>query len=172
MTGKLIGCIFILYLLYYVGMIIYDLFLKKGKEVKETEDLEEFSLQDIADREQEAIKHADIDDVENITLPQSYEIHSELDEEFAKELNVIQNEQKLKELENKFKENEELENLSVVETTIKESENTQTENSQKVELSEAKKRKQMFKDIINLATTSIQVVENEDGYKVYKSTLV
>lgn len=172
MTGKLIGWIFILYLLYYVGMIIYDLFLKKGKEVEETEDLEEFSLQDIADREQEVIKHTDIDDVENITLPQSYEIHSELNEEFEKELNIAQNEQNLKELESKFKENEELENLSVAESVIEEEEKTQTENSQKVELSGAEKRKQMFKDIINLATTSIQVVENEDGYKVYKSTLI
>lgn len=60
-----------IYVLYYAGNIVYDLFLKKEKTVV-TDESEEFSLVSFAKTENPPESHIEIDDVENIRVPYSF----------------------------------------------------------------------------------------------------
>lgn len=60
-----------LYVLYYLGMILYDLFLKKEKT--KAEDLtEEYALSGLVISPVENLKSVEIEDVENLKTPESY----------------------------------------------------------------------------------------------------
>lgn len=61
-----------IYVLYYAGNIIYDLFLKKEKTVV-TDESEEFSLISFAKTESPPESRIEIDDVENIRTPKSFQ---------------------------------------------------------------------------------------------------
>ncbi|HCR75614.1 MAG TPA: hypothetical protein DIW37_04235, partial [Chryseobacterium sp.] len=68
---KIIISIISVYLLYYAGNIIYDLFLKKDIS-KNQDETEEYSLNDFLDNNTTEIKEVSIDDVENINTPNSF----------------------------------------------------------------------------------------------------
>lgn len=62
----------LIYVLYYLGMILYDLFLKKEKT--KAEDLpEEYALSGLVISPVENIKSVEIEDVENLKTPESYQ---------------------------------------------------------------------------------------------------
>jgi hypothetical protein len=68
---KIIISIISVYLLYYAGNIIYDLFLKKDIS-KHQDETEEYSLNDFLDNNTTEVKEVSIDDVENINTPNSF----------------------------------------------------------------------------------------------------
>lgn len=70
-TGKIIGIIVVVYVIYYAGNIIYDLFLKKEKVVEGDDDLEEFHGE--VRPEQSEVVQVSQDEVEEMNLPSSYE---------------------------------------------------------------------------------------------------
>lgn len=70
-TGKLIGIIVVLYVLYYAGNIIYDLFLKKEKVVEGDDDLEEFHGE-VRPVQSEVVQVSQ-DEVEEMNMPSSYQ---------------------------------------------------------------------------------------------------
>lgn len=67
---KISLAILTVYLLYYAGNIVYDLFLKKDKKSNEDE-TEEFSLSEISE-EQGFVSSVGIEDVENLNTPKSF----------------------------------------------------------------------------------------------------
>ena len=74
---KIVIIITVLYLLYYGGNIIYDLFLKK-KIIVITDETEEFTLSDFADQNKEEVQGVGIEDVENLNTPKSFTANSEV----------------------------------------------------------------------------------------------
>ncbi|WP_346986144.1 hypothetical protein [Chryseobacterium sp. POE27] len=70
------------YVLYYAGNIVYDLFLKKEKETYK-EETEEFSLSEISEQYEDLTATIGIEDVENLNTPKSFNknvIHSDITE--------------------------------------------------------------------------------------------
>ena len=73
--GKFTLAVIALYILYYSGNIIYDLFLKKQNTVK-TDDEEVLAIAEIASQEQPEIATVGIEDAENLTTPASFTPHT------------------------------------------------------------------------------------------------
>jgi hypothetical protein len=69
--NKIMISIITVYLLYYAGNMIYDLYLKKDNSKKQ-DDTEEYSLKEFVDGNADEITEVSIDDVENINTPQSF----------------------------------------------------------------------------------------------------
>jgi len=180
------------YLIYYTGNILYDLFLKKEKDLYK-EDTEEFSLSGISYQYEGSAQNVVIDDVENIRTPRSFSsselipISNEESEErpdlhYLKE--KYESEQDMEEQEMVSKQDpKETENRSDPEiptsgnepSADKEQEfqkpaevahhsnisNKDIENSRIIE----------WKKMLNLSETLVQLVSNNDGHKVYQSTM-
>ncbi len=147
--GKVFGIIAVIYILYYAGNIIYDLFIKKDNTVA-SDQSEDFVIGDVPDDLQNVV----IDDVENIRTPTSFNIISnnndmEEDDSSPDEASWT----KKYEEENRMNSisNQTSENLGLKE--IKENENDAWE-------------KMMLK-----ASTSVSVVKDDEGNFIYKSTL-
>ncbi|GJH40064.1 hypothetical protein RCZ04_06140 [Capnocytophaga sp. HP1101] len=168
--------VIIVYLLYYAGNILYDLYFKKEKQAVEEEDKQEFSLSGI---EQETkVTNIDFSDVEELATSSSTEIDEKdlfpsTDDESATVPDEVLNAMMRKHQEEEQLDSEESNNSN----TDTSSDNTGGENT---ELTAEKKQeflkdnKARFKDIMNMAETSVQVVvsgEGEDGIKVYKASV-
>jgi hypothetical protein len=194
---KISLCILAVYLMYYAGNILYDLFLKKERETYK-EETEEFSLSEISEQYEDLTKNVGIEDVENLNTPKSYNkniIHADITEgnderqdlEHLREL--FESEQDLDEFDNPSKKDStEIENrpypqkaeLSDASFDQKEEMPDEIENEKpnKTEISEATanidketSRIKDWKAMLNLSETLVQMVANYDGYKVYQSTM-
>jgi hypothetical protein len=174
---KFIIILLAVYVLYYLGNIVYDLYLKKDTTIK-AEESEEFSLSDFANENSAEVKDIGIEDVENLNTPKSFG---------KNEAVVMQNKNLSDENENidfwreKFEAEESIDDFENQndEDAEKPSENNgdvnffQTENAQEnannvVETTNPKENKKRFKDILKDAATKVQMVENIDGHKTYK----
>lgn len=186
------------YLIYYAGNILYDLFLKKENE-NNIEETEEFSLSEISGQYENLTATIGIEDVENINTPKSFsknQIHSEIiegkeerqDLEYLRE--QFESEQDLDEHENSSKKDfAESENQSYpekaesIEVNLDERGKISTEKEiQKpneviqqypmtVNANQETSRMKEWKTMLNLSETLVQLVANYDGYKVYQSTM-
>lgn len=151
---KFIPIILGLYLLYYVGMVIYDLFLKKEKVVEAENSEQNYSISDFAQQNKETPVVVGIEDVENIRTPKSYE---EIQEPFLSATDENQDIEKLKskyEDENKLEEEE----MEIAEE--------QTENKNP-SIADKPISNLKIKDILNHINTKVKMVANYDGQKVY-----
>lgn len=163
------------YLVYYAGNILYDLFLKKGKELYK-EETEEFSMSRISEEHQNSAQNIGIEDVENINTPKSFgksQTHSEIPERTEERQDMkrlrerFESEQDLDEPHDETKEDSvDTENSSYSENhNQQESVQTQTDKNK-----ETVKSKD-WKTLLNLSETLVQLVANHDGHKVYSSIL-
>lgn len=187
-----------IYLMYYAGNILYDLFLKKEKESYK-EETEEFSLSEISGQQEDPARNIGIEDVENINTPKSFnknQIHSDSAEtkderqdlEYLRE--QFESEQDLDELGSApKKDSTEIESQSHPEKTesseeyLDQSEKISNEKeSQKpdeviqhspitVNTDQETTRIKEWKTMLNLSETLVQLVANYNGYKVYQSTM-
>ena len=185
------------YLMYYAGNIVYDLFLKKEKESYKQE-TEEFSLSEISEQYEDLTKNVGIEDVENLNTPKSFNknpVHSDITEENEERQDLehlrelFEYEQDLDEFDNPSKKDStEIENqpypqkaeLSDAYFDQKEEIPDEIENEKpnETESSEATanidketSRIKDWKAMLNLSETLVQMVSNYDGYKVYQSTM-
>lgn len=179
---KIITTIIAVYLLYYAGNIVYDLFLKKDSSVKQDE-TEEYSLTVFSERDKDEIQTVGIDDTENINTPNSFN---------KKDLSPAgQDEQdETRDLENfriKFESEQDIDDFNTilgieeksVEINISETadlDSIQTpddQNEQKTETNSPNRNSyhKQFKNFLNLAETNVQVLSNHDGCKVYQSMI-
>ncbi len=165
---KIIISIISAYLLYYAGNIIYDLFLKKDNS-KNQDETEEYSLNDFLDNNTTEVKEVSIDDVENINTPNSFN---------KKELSTVREEEQdenrdLEYWRNKFESENDIDSFNEVAepkeveeiSTVEQVENTPTPNSKN------QSYYKQFYQFLNLAETSVQVLADCDGYKVYQSLI-
>lgn len=194
---KISLCILAVYLTYYAGNILYDLFLKKEKETYQ-EETEEFSLSEISEQYEDLTKNVGIEDVENLNTPKSFNknpIHSDITEgneerqdlEYLREL--FESEQDLDEFHNPSKKDfTEIENQSHPENAESseehfdqkdkipdEKEDEKPNETESLEItSNIDKETSRIKDwkaMLNLSETLVQMVANYDGYKVYQSIM-
>ena len=166
--------VIIVYILYYAGNILYDLYFKKEKLPIEEEDKQEFSLSGIG--QETKVTNIDFSDVEEMATSSSTEIdENDLFPSTANETATAPDEV-LKAMMRKHQEEEQLntDNTDEPETSSDNTggESTELTNEQKQEL--LKDNRARFKDIMNMAETSVQVVvsgEGENGIKVYKASV-
>lgn len=192
---KISLCILAVYLLYYAGNILYDLFLKKERETYK-EETEEFSLSEISEQYEDLTKNVGIEDVENLNTPKSFNknpIHSDITEgneerqdlEYLREL--FESEQDFDEFDNSSKKDStEIENQPYPQKADEASfdqkdkipDEKENEKPNETESSEATSnidketsRIKEWKKMLNLSETLVQMVANYDGHKVYHSTM-
>ena len=186
------------YLMYYAGNILYDLFLKKERETYK-EETEEFSLSEISEQYEDLTATKANEDVENLNTPKSFNknvIHSDITEgnEERQDLEYLrkqfESEQDLDEFDNPSKKDfTEIENQSHPENAEsseeyfeqKEKISTEKENQKPNEVisenpitvsaDQKTSRIKDWKKMLNLSETLVQLVANHDGYKVYQSIM-
>lgn len=151
--------IIVVYLLYYAGNIIYDGFLKKEK-TQGKEDVQEYSIGDITGEIEENVEVVEIDDVENLNTPNSFQKREILKDDLPEE---EYSENNLENWRKSFEAEQELEDL---ETTPSKEKPEETENSSS---GSSKKKKFNIQKMLAEAETKVQVVV-DDGMKVYSLT--
>lgn len=156
--GKILIIIGIIYFLYYAGMIIYDLFIKK-EVVVNPDDTQVFSVGDYAEENREELKAVGIEDVENINTPKSFikkEI-SRIDETTEESLDIDELRKKFEAEENIDFEISREEDIQKEETIESVPQNGKDDT-----------KKTNFHELLNLAETQVQVVASQDGRKIYQ----
>ena len=157
---------FFVYVIYYLAMLIYDVYLRKEKSVPDEEDKQEFSLAEMADN---TITNVDFDEVEQMTTSSKIEVNendifsSATDSENTDEPSP----ENLEALKRKFEEEEHLDDNEA------DNEGGQTEVFTPINKEEILKRdNERFKNLLSLAETNVQVIFNESengGYKTFKA---
>ncbi len=157
---KFIPIILGLYFLYYVGMVIYDLFLKKEKVVEAENSEQNYSISDFAQQNKETPVVVGIEDVENIRTPKSYE---EIQEPF---LSATDENQDIEKLKNKYEDENKLEEeeMEIAENKTESEEQTENKNPS---IADKPISNLKIKDILNHINTKVKMVANYDGQKVY-----
>lgn len=152
--GKFTLILILIYVLYYAGNIVYDLYFKKETTVK-TEETEVFSLEEFADEISENVTKIGIDDVEDLNTPDSF---SRVEKNFE----IPENPQPdLEELRKRFDEE------STTESDASHIDKTSVPKSSDAIV--RKTQKELI-NMLNLAESSVQVVGQQDGYLAYKMT--
>ena len=176
-----------LYILYYVGNIIYDLFLKT-KSTAKSDDNEIFSLVEFEEEHRSDVKTVGIEDVENLTTPKSFyrkqfpieivrsEERQDIDDyrrRFESEQNIdsFDEESSLEQPEEIIEEDTEEVVENEVEEDLYNEEVDQRENIEEHLLKLEKASNNYWENVLNIASSSVQLVQNLKGHKVYHSTL-
>lgn len=176
---KISLCILAVYLIYYASNILYDLFLRKEKTVFQ-EESEEFSLSDISGHYDGLTQNVGIEDVENIITPKSFNkrelinsVSGEQSEE-RQDLELLrvrfESEQDIDQFENN---EEETEVQTKISDTLPDNneEDIATQNIKETAYSDRLINIDKFRDLLNLAETSVQLISHQDGYKIYQSIM-
>lgn len=157
-----------IYFLYYGANIMYDLYLKKHKKT-ETDTTEEFSL-DIPENEKSPTQ-VNIEDVEDLRIPNSY-----LKEGFQTNNDELQEARPdLDDLRSRFESEEDLDKEHgenpIIQTTAQSLPELNNVKMQPAVITGQKEesfsRKNEWKEMLRLSETTVQMVANYDGQKVY-----
>lgn len=151
-----------IYFVYYAGNIVYDLFIQKNKQT-ETDQTEEFSIGDFAYSEAKEPQNIGIDDVENLITPNSY-VKDDMSTD-----NIFE-ESDIDDLRLKFEAEQELDDFDT--NSTKEQLKSQNEISEPI-VKDVQKESSSSKwySMLNMAETSVHMIKNIDGQKVYHSIL-
>ena len=186
---KFIIILIVLYIVYYAGNIIYDLFLKTNSIIK-TEDNQEFSLVDFEEENRSNVKIVGIEDVENLITPKSYnkkqfpietvftEERQNMDhwrERFESEQNIDSFEEDEPLQENVDDQNEkeiEVQSKDIIEPEIENNEWVQNQKNAADIQAIILANSNIWKKKMALAETTVNVVDNMKGQKVYHSSLL
>ncbi|NML56795.1 hypothetical protein [Chryseobacterium cheonjiense] len=192
---KIFLTILAVYLLYYAGNIVYDLFLKKDSS-QQKEESEEYALTTLIGNNT-PIQEVTIDDVEHLKTPSSFStkepfssVHEESGEpydledwrrKFESEQDIDafatdpqideQSKEQIEVPEDDWAAQESIQNdekgtFSDPKSDVEDHINTTQENE-----SSSLKLKQQFHQFLSLAETHVQVLADSDGFKVYHSLL-
>ena len=149
-----------IYIVYYAGIIVFDLFFQKEKVII-TDVSEEFSLADM--QKEEAISIG-IEDVESMITPKTFETKAEFFETSS------DTEADIEVLRKKFEAEEELDKTSPISELIKEEKDIVPKEEEIAE-SENQQNNADWKSLMKLSETSVQMVANYEGQMVYHSIL-
>jgi len=167
------------YFLYYAGNILYDLFLKKEK-ITHVDLTEEFSLSGFAQTDAEPPSRIGIEDVENVSTPKSFlkkELHSA-------NPSTIDQQPDLEEMRKRFEAEQDIDDMpppanNTKSVTVEKSQSDNTNQSQDMPVKaeeypkreKAEPKKSHWKELLNLSETTVQLVANYEGQKVYHSVI-
>ncbi len=191
--GKVILITGILYLLYYAGNIVYDLFIKKPIVVHNENEGELISIGAILENESEPVKNIREEEVEDLNTPNSYQLDDD-------ELLFSDNDQNSH--KERFEEENEIEQFSLTETQEAGTENFISQTEEKKALEEKEEQQsflsrlgvaigigekeitskskeiipikisdEAFRNFFEKANNHI-VIANDNGQNFYKSSLV
>ena len=169
-----------LYILYYIGNMVYDLFVKKESTLV-TEEIDVFSLVEFEEQNREAVTTVGIEDVENLNTPKSFNkkefpINTEISEE-RKDIDVwrqrFESEQDMESFDSGSVKSEGLHNLTDVVTAT---ENNEPEMMDQVISDDTnqilrKINKEQWYQMLNDAETTVQMISNTNGHKVYQAVI-
>lgn len=152
--GKFTSIFLVVYLLYYAGNIIYDLFLRKDNKLIDDDIEDEFSIDGNAEEDKMNVKSVGIDDVENVVRPVIE--NNTVEEESHSEKEV---EPDIDNMRRKFEDEKEIETFN--------------EPNKKVQSKKSfkEKNKERFKEMMKMAETNVQLVDSYEGQKVYQSIM-
>jgi len=175
-----------IYILYYGANILYDLFLKKQKTV-EVDVTEEFSLEDLAGKDH-TVSQVNIEDVENVKMPDSY-VKTEFP---AKRQTIESTRPDLEDLRNRFEAEQDMDEEMREAPLFREPDNKQavskpinhiqeeiqeplandpkTKNAADAEKEQPEAKKNAWQEMLERSETSVQLVANYEGQKVYSIT--
>lgn len=167
-----------LYVLYYVGNIVYDLFLNK-KSTLVTEESDVFSLAEFEEQNRDDVTTVGIEDVENLNTPKSFNRKEfPIDKEQSEEREDIEvwrqrfeAEQNIDSFNSDSVKTKVLDNLSEEENAIEkvETEILSVEDFRESNEVVQKVNKIDWQKMLNDAETMVQMVSNTKGHKVYQA---
>lgn len=178
---KFLIILLVLYFLYYIGNIVYDLFVKKESTLV-TEEINVFSLLEFEEQNRDAVTTVGIEDVENLNTPKSFNkkefpVDTEISEEredievwrqrFESEQDMDSFDSGSVKLEGKNKMADELIDIENNEAVLLNSQNTEDEANQIRRKTYERKWMQLWND----AETTVQMISNKNGHKVYQAVM-
>ena len=182
-----------LYVLYYIGNIVYDLFIKKQSTLV-TEESDVFSLAEFEEQNRDDVTTVGIEDVENLNTPKSFNkrefpVNNDLSEN-REDIEVwrqrFESEQNIDSFESGILANkeEEIAFVKIIEEnsnnqgdTEDEDANDHNDNTDKsleaanIQVSRKVDNAQ-FREMFNQAETIVQTIEHEDGRKVFQNRAI
>ena len=182
-----------LYILYYIGNIVYDLFIKKESALV-TEESDVFSLAEFEEQNRDDVTTVGIEDVENLNTPKSFtkrefSVSNDLSED-REDIEVwrqrFESEQNIDSFESGILANkeEEIAFVKIIEEnsnnqgdTEDEDANDHNDNTDKsleaanIQLPRKVDNAQ-FREMFNQAETIVQTIEHEDGRKVFQNRAI
>lgn len=165
-----------LYFLYYLGNIVYDLFLKKESTVA-TEEIDVFSL-DFEEQNRVAITTVGIEDVENLNTPKSFNKKEfQIDPEMSEEREDIEvwrqrfeSEQNIDSFDSGTLESiGDDNNLDEVIGAERNETDLRDEADSEVNQNLRKLNNDRWYQMLNDAETTVQLISNTNGHKVYQA---
>jgi len=176
--GKFAAILIAIYILYYAGNIIYDLFIKQDAVIND-EESEEFILIDFRDKNRDEVQNIGVENVEDLNTPDSFNtrelpLSSDQDSEERQDLEHLrekfESEQDIDSFateNNGDNENPELENVHPHNTD----KYIGSQNSGKTNSLINNTNRDRFRNLLNLAETNVQLILHQDGYKIYQSMM-
>ena len=167
-----------LYILYYIGNIVYDLFVKKESTLV-TEEIDVFSLVEFEEQNRDTVTTVAIEDVENLNTPKSFN-----KKEFPINTEISEEREDIEVWRRRFESEQNIDSfdLDAVETMVDESildELTEAENNEidlldQVNTEDTNKillkiNKEQWYQMLNDAETTVQMISNTNGHKVYQA---
>ena len=165
-----------LYFLYYIGNIVYDLFLKKESTVA-TEEIDVFSL-DFEEQNRVAITTVGIEDVENLNTPKSFNKKEfQIDPEMSEEREDIEvwrqrfeSEQNIDSFDSGTLESiGDDNNLDEVIGAERNETDLRDEADSEVNQNLRKLNNDRWYQMLNDEETTVQMISNMNGHKVYQA---
>lgn len=167
-----------LYILYYIGNMVYDLFVKKESTLV-TEEIDVFSLVEFEEKNRDAVTTVGIEDVENLNTPKSFNkkeflIDTEISEE-REDIEVwrrrFESEQNIDSFDVDAVESEVVHNVIDHVTPTK---NHEPELMDQVSTEDPnqilhKINKEQWYQMLNDAESTVQMISNTNGHKVYQA---
>ncbi|SEG06457.1 hypothetical protein SAMN05421847_1431 [Halpernia humi] len=182
-----------LYILYYIGNIVYDLFIKKESTLV-TEESDVFSLAEFEEQNRDDVTTVGIEDVENLNTPKSFNkrefpVSNDLSED-REDIEVwrqrFESEQNIDSFESGILSNkeEEIASVKIIEENSNDQGNTEDEDAddhnesidKSLEAANIQVPRKVdnaqFREMFNQAETIVQTIEHEDGRKVFQNRAV
>lgn len=165
-----------LYFLYYIGNIVYDLFLKKESTVA-TEEIDVFSL-DFEEQNRVAITTVGIEDVENLNTPKSFN-----KKEFQIDPEMSEEREDIEVWRQRFESEQNIDsfdsgtlgsvgddnNLDEVIGTERNEADLRDEADSEANQNLRKINNDRWYQMLNDAETTVQMISNTNGHKVYQA---
>ena len=179
--SKFILILISIYLAYYAGNIIYDLFLKKNM-IRAIDGNEEFSLVDFEEGNRDNLITVGIEDVEDLNTPKSFS-----KSDFDLDICLSYDREKLNFWRARFESEENIDAFESAATpepahekwseTDKHTDfekhhdepKLHEEQIQSEQLRQKKVNNERWLTMLNAAETNVQMISNENGHKVYQS---
>ena len=167
-----------LYIVYYIGNIVYDLFVK-NKSALVREEIDVFSLVEFEEQNRDAVRTVGIEDVENLNTPKSFN-----KKEFPLDTEISEEREDIEVWRQRFESEQNIDSFDVyaaktevvkiVSDAVTAKENNEVNLMDQVKIEDTNKilRKinlDKWYQMLNDAETTVQMVSNTNGHKVYQA---